>query len=271
MDWDPMPPTPHPRPDSEWGIGEDADLITLLPIFDAKNSRYVNRGHVFNYPEGVDPPRRSTIVTFYRLSNRLLMMMDLENKNGPGRHMGSEMWPQTVALHHGLKAVYAPHSIYMSRQFPAKAANYIFNHGDSKFARIHSPDEIAYGGEGSGGPDGPFGWDREFNFFDTGTWYYRANLAPVLYDRWRGKRTDGVGGADWEARHGTYCLPPMLLHPIKDVGDVDLDPVEVEMETEQSAAERIARACAAFKALPDSAKKDAELVRQGLLSEPEPL
>ena len=152
MKW---PPAHAPTPaddDFEWGVGENADLVTLLPVFNPGTTRYVfhdavrlpRRGtssttrYVFhdaywNYPPALDPagpPWRTAIVTFYRLSRDLLYLMHNANARAPGRHMSSETWPQSVALHHGLKAVYAPHSIYMEQRWPAEVVDFIFNNGD---------------------------------------------------------------------------------------------------------------------------------------------
>ena len=105
---DVYPPANVDRPekdDFEW-VGEDADLITLLPMFNPDPTHYVWHSVHWNYPlllNPAGPPRRTTIITFYRLSNRLLRMMHHENTRLPGHHMSSETWPQSIALHHGLK------------------------------------------------------------------------------------------------------------------------------------------------------------------------
>jgi hypothetical protein len=194
MPWDPMPPPQDTDPD--WGVGEDADFISLLPIFDPWPTHYTGKDGAFNYPDALKPdgpPRLATIITFGRLSNRLLGMMDLENVREPGHHMSSEMWPQTVALHHGLKAVYAPHSIFLSRLWPAKAAEFVFNNGDANL--FPSPKVAATRpGDGSGGQESVYGLDREHNFVELSTWYFRANLAGRLYKRWLGFEVGGIGG-----------------------------------------------------------------------------
>ncbi|KAJ4302281.1 hypothetical protein N0V88_002424 [Collariella sp. IMI 366227] len=56
------------------------------------------------------PPRRSAIITASRLSRRLLAAMHEEVLRLQHTTF-SEMFPATVALHHGLKAVYAPHPV----------------------------------------------------------------------------------------------------------------------------------------------------------------
>lgn len=196
---DDLPPLTAPTPAHDnftWGVGEEADLITLLPMFNPDTTHYSMKGAFYNYPTRLlpeGPPRRATIITFYRLSHRLLSTMDMENTRGPGHHMSSEQWPQTVALHHGFKAVYAPHSVYMDRHWPAEAANFIFNNGDTP-PLIKAFKDIPSYGEGSGGWESVYGLDREHNF-QMSTWYYRTDFATRLYKRLLGYDVDGVGGA----------------------------------------------------------------------------
>jgi hypothetical protein len=213
--------------DFEWGVGEDADLITLLPMFNPDPTHYVFRDAYWNYPTTsgpAGPPRRTSIITFFRLSHRLLNLMHLENSRTLGHHMGSETWPQSVTLQHGLKAVHVPHSIYMEKAWPPEALDFIFNNGDRE-RTVEAFKNIPDYGEGSGGYESPFGLGREHNF-DQSTWYYRDRLASRLYRRFLGHEVDGIGGKDWEKQHGTFCLPPMLLHPIEALDDpvVEHDP-----------------------------------------------
>ncbi|MCJ1398202.1 hypothetical protein MMC11_001399 [Xylographa trunciseda] len=238
---DDLPPLEAPTPAHDnftWGVGEEADLITLLPMFNSDTTHYVLRGGYFNYPVGLlpaGPPRRATIITFYRISNRLLSTMHLENTHDPGHHMSSEQWPQSVALHHGFKAVYAPHSVYMDRYWPAKAANFIFNNGDAQRV-IRAFKDMAPLGEGSGGWESVFGMDREHSF-EISTWYYRTFFATRLYKRLLGYDVDGIGGETWEKEHGTFCLPPMMLHQIKDVEDPSTETAQIAAEAEAEANE----------------------------------
>ena len=193
--WDQTPPTKEVN--QYWGVGEDADLITFLPMFEPSVTHYAFLHAWFNYNEKMrgngGPDRRASIVTFYRLSNRLVNMMEIENTQKPGHHMGSEQFPEAVCLHHGLKAVYAPHSLLMEKQWPAQATDFIFNNGDQKRVLDRYP-YLARTGTGSGGTDSCFGMGREHNFFSISTFYYRAKLALDLYKQWLGFEVDGVGG-----------------------------------------------------------------------------
>ena len=192
--WDPS----VPKFNNHWGIGEDADVITYNPMFEPTKTRYASLHHWWNYDDKLKdtggPNRRATIVTLMRVSNRLLATMEYEN-SVLGHHMGSEMWPQSTALHHGLKAVYVPHPMFMTTEWPAGAAELIFNNGDSATA-LSKFEEIPRTGAGSGGPDSVFSMNREFSLFETTTFYYRAVLSMDFYRRIDGQRVDDVGGPE---------------------------------------------------------------------------
>ncbi|WQF77461.1 hypothetical protein CDEST_02475 [Colletotrichum destructivum] len=200
----PKPPTKNPGDDPfSWGVGEEADLITLGPIFNPVNSSWIFADHIWGYKDEQHPatslPRRCTIVTQSRISKRLLDIMHVENLRG--NHIASEMTPQTVALLHGLKAVFAPHPTWFDRPWNGTFLNNWFNPGPN--------------GE-SGGLGSAMGYGRERRYQGI-TWYYRAEPPSRLYNNWMGYIDTDIGGHDWEMTNGRPCLPPMILHPIKDV------------------------------------------------------
>ncbi|KAF4460080.1 hypothetical protein FALBO_13148 [Fusarium albosuccineum] len=199
----PKPPVANPAQDNyEWGVGEDADVITVSPMFNPINSNWVIANQVWGYNDSThksqDVPRRTTIVTQSRVSKRLLNIMHVENLRG--NHVASEMTPQTVALLHGLKAVYAPHPVFMDRDWNGKFLNKWFNPGEKGDC----------GGRGS-----PMGWGRERRYIGS-TWYYRAIPPNRLYNNWMGWVDTGMGGREWEEKHGRPCLPPVMLHQVKN-------------------------------------------------------
>ncbi|UKZ46488.1 hypothetical protein TrVGV298_000692 [Trichoderma virens] len=189
-----------------WGVGEEADFIALGPIFNPVNSNWIIRDNVWGYSDkehrARDLPRRTTIVTHSRLSKRLIDIMHIENLRG--NHVASEMTPQTLALIHGFKAVYAPHPIFTDRDWNGKFLNQWFNPGPK--------------GE-SGGYGSPMGWGRERRF-QGNTWYYRAEPPNRMYNNWMGWIDTGIGGEEWEQENGRPCLPSILLHPVKDTTTV---------------------------------------------------
>ncbi|KAI2625097.1 hypothetical protein GGR54DRAFT_551109 [Hypoxylon sp. NC1633] len=200
----PKPPVAKPEDDSyKWGVGEEADLITVAPIFNPINSSWISANELWGFNdsthETTDLPRRATIVTHSRVSKKLLDIMHVENLQG--NHISSEMVTQTTALLHGLKAVYVPMPVYFDRPWKGKDLAKWFNGGAK--------------GE-SGGIGSAMGWGREARYRGS-TWYYRANPPQRLYLNFMGWEDTDVGGEDWEETHGRTCLPPMLLHPVKDI------------------------------------------------------
>ena len=199
---DPITPTTVDKDKYVWGVGEEADLITFSPLFDPDGTTwfYVDDVTGYNTTQGL-PPRRATIGTSSRLSRRLLQTMHRETVL-ERHHMFTEMWPASVALHHGYKAVYAPHPVYIDRKWPTAYLAGVMNggrNGASGGARTS-----VYGG-------------REHNFKGT-TWFYDAGFAPNLWRRWLGYKVDNDGGEQEEiAGEGRMCLPGMLLHPVKEV------------------------------------------------------
>ncbi|KAG5950139.1 hypothetical protein E4U53_005441 [Claviceps sorghi] len=198
----PQPPVSHQEDDYKWGVGEEADVITMGPMFNPVDSQWIISNHVWGYQDAdhrsVDLPRRTTIVTQSRLSRRLLAIMHVENLRG--NHVASEMTPQTVALLHGFKAVFAPHPVFMDRDWKGGFLRNWFTPGPR--------------GE-SGGRGSPMGWGRERRY-QGNTWYYRAEPPNRLYNNWMGWIDTDLGGPEWEGKHGRPCLPSVMLHPVKD-------------------------------------------------------
>ncbi|KAK5688840.1 hypothetical protein LTS10_000818 [Elasticomyces elasticus] len=206
-DSDPKPPTTYEKDGYEWGVGEEADFITFNPLFDPHGTNWILAEDVTGYNTSGDsyPPRRTAIITASRLSRRLLETMHRET--ALKRHtMFSEMWPGSIALHHGYKAVYAPHPVYIDRAWPTGYLAAIFNNGRN--------------GAAGGSRTSAFSDERQHNFRGT-TWYYDAGFASNLWKRWLGKRVHGDGGEQEEmAGEGRMCLPGLLVHPVKEAGVV---------------------------------------------------
>lgn len=173
----PAPPVKKARQDDyQWGVGEEADYIGFLPIFNPINTDWVIRNEVSGY-FGPDTPRRATLITHSRVSRRLLLTMDDENLLG--RHMGSELFAQSVAILHGFKGVTVPHPIYSERPLPPHRVDRWFNSGIN--------------GRSGSTKDSPFSWGREARFQDL-SWYYRSNLPGRLYWNFLGWEKEGTGG-----------------------------------------------------------------------------
>lgn len=179
------------------GVGEAADLVTLSPLFDVARSGWFFAHDVTGYDRSLWTalPRRAAIVTAGRYSRRLLLAMD-EEVGRHNRSMFAEMFPATVALHHGFKAVYAPHPVHLSRAWAPADVDRHYNSGER-----HS----------TSGRRGPFSLATE-RVHAVSSWYYKSRFSQHLWQRWLGH-----GGSDGEseAGGGPMCLQSMLLHPIK--------------------------------------------------------
>lgn len=266
----PTPPRSYEEDNFEWGVGEEADLITLQPMWDPSHTQWSYRYKIWNFVKGKRPnftpndpgddayyhpdfdkiPRRTFINTVVRFSSRMLHAMHMENR--AGRAMQAEMWPATVALQHGLKAIYSPHPIWLDRKWPSWFLEATFNadHGEP----------AAWGQRN----DSAYNHDREAAYRGW-SWYYSTWFPRVLYRRWLGWRArdilGDVGGADYEDHahvlgdliagaegsfaggKGRMCLPAMLLHPVKNVReDGGEDPQCARATDEDRRKERVVSA-----------------------------
>ncbi|KAJ9156474.1 Major facilitator superfamily transporter [Pleurostoma richardsiae] len=200
----PKPPVASPDQDEyEWGVGEEADLITLAPMFNPAPSGWVLRDQVWRYEDEThkpaDLPRRATIITQNRASRRLLDIMHVEDLRG--KHVGSELATPTVAFIHGLKAVHAPMPVFFDRPWNGTLLQKWFNGGPKGVSGYYGS-SMDWGQEGR---------------YQGSTWYFRAIPPQRLYNNWAGYEDTDIGGHDWETEHGRPCLPTMFLHPIKEI------------------------------------------------------
>ena len=189
------PPHSYKEDRYEWGVGEEADLLTFNPLFHPEKTNWVFRDDISGYDTSLpSPPRRSAIITVSRLSKRLLDTMHTETFLMK-HHMFPEMWSPTVALHHGLKALYVPHAVFSEYLWEEEVGKKVFNEPDRPTASVF--------GHG------------EHNQLGM-TFYYNAGFAARLWRRWLGARENGMGGTEEERRGtGRLCLRPVLFHPVK--------------------------------------------------------
>lgn len=201
----PIPEQPAPSKDQEI-----TDLITFSPLFNPNNTRWAFHDDITGYPER--PPTRAALIAATRMSRRLLLLMHHETYQY--KHtMFPEMYPASIALHYGLKAVYAPITTYFDRDWPAKHADEVFNN-----AKIGPESYTAGMDHGNGHFHGEGGsvFGPGEHVFRGASWYSNAGFAGYLWRRWLGNErgNDEIG---WELGegHGRMCLPMMILHPIK--------------------------------------------------------
>lgn len=195
--------------------GKDfADLITFSPLFNPEYTAWAFHDDITGYSAVERPPTRAALITASRMSRRLLLLMHQETYSK--RHtMFPEMFPASISLHYGLKAVYAPIPTYFDRDWPAQHADDIFNN-----ARIRDPDSVAAGmdhGNGHFHGEGGSVFGPGEHVFRGATWYSNAGFAQALWRRWLATTGDEED-VRWELGEGNgrMCLPMMILHPVKD-------------------------------------------------------
>ncbi|KIV81461.1 hypothetical protein PV11_03648 [Exophiala sideris] len=199
------------------GTNDIVDLITFNPLFDPSRTRWAFRNDITGYNISRDgrPPTRAALITATRLSRRLLQLMHEETY----RHhhtMFPEMFPASIALHYGLKAVYAPLPVYFDRDWPAEHANEVFNNAPiSKASKQAGMDH----GKGHFHGDGGSVFGPGEHVFRGGTYYSEPGFAGYLWRRWLGKE-NAHGEVAWDTEgdaggSGRMCLPMMVLHPVK--------------------------------------------------------
>ena len=173
----PEPPTGSLEGD-QWGVGEEADLINLAPVFDTEGSTFLFKNNVENYPGGKTcTPRRATASTMLiRFSKRLLRAMH-HGQVTLGTHMAPEMYPESTALHHGLKLV----------QFPLPTYLDYANSSPEQMDRIFNADE------GKSVLNVPYQhsdiWHR-MSYWSSLS--HETNYPEELYNRWRAYVSDIV-------------------------------------------------------------------------------
>lgn len=168
----------NPSPDDDnfnWGVGEEADFITFLPIFSPKETTWTFPDKVWNFKHGLHTPRRAGVITMGRYSRRLLNLIH-KSQASRGLGLASEMTGASWSLYHGLKAVHVPHPIYADGQWTPHELARIYNRG--------LPENI------NGGPDSIWNFDHLYDHIMYRLSYmFTTHTAEDLYRRWLGYRT----------------------------------------------------------------------------------
>ncbi len=172
-----------------WGVGEEADLITLAPIFDANATSWVGRGEVLGYKMEGQLPRRAFLGTEFLISKLLLDTMHAEAL--AGRFLNKEMAAATAALLHGLKVVAAPVPVYVEHAYTAGEAAEFFNSGPRH--EVGRSAKSSYGRESQ-------------EFWMESTYSRNSYAAAELWDQWMGRN-------EWkyDVSAATRLLPAMTV------------------------------------------------------------
>ena len=211
----PDPPVQSPQLDNyEWGVGEDADLITAAPVADATGSG--SSDSIMNYPSGGDVRSRITALSIMtRFSKRLLRAMH-HGQLALGTTMPADRFPASTALHHGLKLVKFPIPIFLDYAKAPVDVEYEFNfrEGLDIYDAASKFDSIGH----------------RMTYYDTKD--KQANFADDMYKRWLGyvstrlllgmRMMDVWPGMLLTVRQGKdprekLCMPGMLLHSVQGV------------------------------------------------------
>ncbi|KAI0110394.1 hypothetical protein GGR51DRAFT_547649 [Nemania sp. FL0031] len=181
------PPQP-PRTERDWGVGEEADLITFMPMIDPIGTDWIYETEVHGFKDGDQTPRRAAIISITRSSRRLLRLVDKAQRQ-QGQWLVSEATLETFSLLHGLKAVTIPHPIVFGGDLTPEELDSAINKGPSSNKAGGKLPSILYSKEGW--VPGPW-WEASY--------WFTGNGAQALWESY-------IGGAQ---------LPPMLLHPVKE-------------------------------------------------------
>ncbi|KAJ5779847.1 hypothetical protein N7457_007567 [Penicillium paradoxum] len=201
-----IPPVPLPGDEpGTWGVGEEADLITWLPHFNPVGTDWPFRDRVFNFPQDQETPRRAAVVAMSRISTRLLGLLH-KDKVKLGVGLASEMSPLSWAMYYGLKAVQIPQPIYHDSKWDPEELNRRANPGEP--------------GKVNAGFDSIWSWGQHDDIIYNMTFMFNSNFAEKLYRAWLGYD----GAKVWEKQNPRLCLPPIFLHPVKNLEPVKTKP-----------------------------------------------
>ncbi|KAI1132276.1 hypothetical protein F5Y10DRAFT_218549 [Nemania abortiva] len=181
------PPEP-PRTERDWGVGEEADLISFMPMIDPVGTDWIYENEIHGFKDADKTPRRAAIISITRSSRRLLRLVD-EAQRRHGQWLVSEATLETFSLLHGLKAVTVPHPIAFASNLTPEELDLAIHKGPLSNKAGGKLPSMLYTKEGW--VSGP--WPEA-------SYWFTGNGAQTLWESY-------IGGAQ---------LPPMLLHPVKE-------------------------------------------------------
>lgn len=162
-----------------WGVGEEADLISLSPIFNPNKTSWAGRGDVWNYKFGKHLRRRAIWGEEMMMSKLLLDVMHAEAVEG--RFLNAKMAPATMALLHGLKVVAAPVPVWMEMPWNGEEMNQAFHTGS--LGQLGNSAKSSYGVNSE-------------SFWEEASYSPESRIAAELWDRFMGR-----GGLAIEVSH----------------------------------------------------------------------
>ncbi|KAI1851490.1 hypothetical protein JX265_013237 [Neoarthrinium moseri] len=187
-DFTPKGPPVRTKEDSTWGVGEQADLISFMPLIDPIGTDWIYEDSVQGFADGLATPRRASFVSMTRSSRSLLRLVHQAQRER-GQWVVSEATLETFALLHGLKAVFVPHPVSFTSNITAQELDEAIHRGPQHSKAGGKSPSLLYTKHGY--VDGPW---------------------PASSYWWSGNDA----GKIWHAYLQGECLPPMFLHPVKD-------------------------------------------------------
>ena len=196
----PDPPSNTPQEDDFfWGVGEDADDIVPSVLVKPDHADIFQPNEVGGFEPG--STRRASIIPPVNCLSRTLLSA-MHEAQLRGIDMRPELFPHTMALMHGLKAVSLPVPIFFDNAtMPVEDVDGMFN----------DPTKLFFVDE-----------DNEWTHPIKAKATYWSRLgggmeqySQQLYGRWYG--VDREGKQLPESQVGRLCLPGMLIHPVMDV------------------------------------------------------
>jgi len=196
----PEPPIPDPRNETfQWGVGEEADVITTSFCMDAnKPNQWVFREWIHGLKTGVTTPRFYCPPAIMRGSRALLLAIH-QAQLEYGIRVPSEATLPSFALWHGLKLSFPQHPVFHRDGGDVENRRGWWRGGPKASATGLGPDNS----------DHPRGFGLTF-------WWESDWAKHVFYD-WMGRRMEQGKErpwilGDWD---GALFAPNIVLHPVK--------------------------------------------------------
>ncbi|KAK3896759.1 hypothetical protein C8A05DRAFT_39692 [Staphylotrichum tortipilum] len=207
----PTPPVADPREDNfEWGVGDEADFIALVPCASMPHLRdWAWR----NWQRGfrARPPGWMCQPAMGRASRALLgAVHHAQAERGLAMH--SEATLSSFALWHGLKLVAPPQPIFQDPRWDPAAMNEVYN-GAGKVAEHKTKGMVGMANGEVMYHMSP--WDE---VTQAASFWWGSAFPGRIYDAWLDRAGNGTAEVPyllWKSPDGEVYAPNMMLHPIK--------------------------------------------------------
>jgi hypothetical protein len=217
QDFEPIgaaPPVDDPLDDNfEWGVGEEADFIAIVPCADIEYlTDWYWRHWRQGFKAGSKTPGWMCQPAMGRASRTLLLAVHHAQAT-QALAIHSEATLSSFALWHGLKLVSSPHPMYQDPQWPADKMNEVFNGPGA----VESHREQGMVGMAKGNAiyrGSPYDYITK-----SGSFWWSSPFPDRIYNAWMFRDGAGQNGKVpyvlWKSEDGSVYAPNMMLHPVK--------------------------------------------------------